>query len=359
MMEGKKAHGGDVFGLASEERERILDFSININPLGMSPKGKTAALAQFEREIMRYPDVECREMKAALRQRYGIPEKMILCGNGATELMYVAVRMLRPSAVYAAAPSFSEYRFAAEAASVPVHTFRLDRNRDFQPGDDSFLDEMPEHSMIFLGNPNNPDGQLLRRETFHKFAEAAAKKNGWLIIDESFIDFVGDEASFRNEIFKSPNLMVILSLTKFYAVPGLRIGAAFMRSDLAQRLQSGLYPWNVNGLVQVYMKEAVLDEAYAANSRKYLREERSRMDEMLRRIPGLRVYDGRVNFFLLQLTGRIDDAARLEEALLPYHIHIRQCGNFEGLDHSFFRAAVRRKEENDRLMKALNEVLRA
>ena len=142
-MEGKKAHGGDVFGLASEERERILDFSININPLGMSPKGKTAALAQFEREIMRYPDVECREMKAALRQRYRIPEEMILCGNGATELMYVAVRMLRPSAVYAAAPSFSEYRFAAEAVSVPVHTFRLDRNRDFQPEDDSFLDGMP------------------------------------------------------------------------------------------------------------------------------------------------------------------------------------------------------------------------
>lgn len=349
-------HGGEIFALSEAEREQILDFSVNINPLGMSPRGRKAVLSYFDREAGRYPDASCRQMKEALARHYGIPASAVTCGNGATELMYALVRAVRPSAVYVPAPSFSEYRFAAEAGGVPVHSFLLDSRKRFAPMDETFLASLPRHPMLYLGHPNNPDGQILSKEQFRRFAEAAGAKEGWLVIDESFIDFLGTEYSYAGEIGACPQVVVLFSLTKFYAVPGLRIGAAFSSPAVAEALARQLCPWNVNGPVQLYISEAVQDAPYIEASRAYVRDERARMEAAFRRMPGLRVYDGTVNFFLLQLTGGMT-GADLSERLRPYHLKIRRCANYEGLDDTFFRAAVRKWEENEQLLSALGKVL--
>ncbi len=348
-------HGGEIFALPEEEREKILDFSVNINPLGLSPRGRAAVLASFDREAGRYPDSECRALKAALSRRYGVPEGEITCGNGATELMYALVRAVRPSAVYVPAPSFSEYRFAAEASGVPVISFPLDRDRGFQLQDTDFLRKLPPHPLLFVGHPNNPDGQLLSRETFLSFLKAAEEAEGWLVVDESFIDFLGDSCSFRSYVSSHPRLVILLSLTKFYSVPGLRIGAAVSSPAHAAQLSRMLCPWNVNGPAQLYMREAVQDKAYIRDSQTYMKAERRRMDEALRALPGIHVYDGTVNFFLLRLTnGR--DGTWLARCLAPFYLKIRLCGNYEGLDDTFIRVAVRTQEENDRLLCAWKEV---
>ncbi len=355
-MTANNGHGGDIFALPEEEREKILDFSININPLGMSPRGKKAMLHYFDRETTRYPDTGCRDLKAAMSRRYGIAPAQITCGNGATELMYAFIRGARPSAVYVPAPAFSEYRLAAEAQGVPVRSFPLDRANHFRVSSTDFLSHIEEGAVLFLGNPNNPDGQLLESTTFFRFAKAAEEKKGWLVIDESFIDFAG-EGSCRGFLASHPQVIVMMSLTKFYAVPGLRIGAAFSSEAAAALLQKELYPWNVNGPVQLYMKEALSDENYAEETRDVVEEERRRMALILSGHPALTVYPGTVNFLLLQLRNG-ESAAQLQEKLTPYHIKIRECANYEGLDDSFFRVAVKRREDNDRLMDALRKVLK-
>ncbi len=355
-MTANNGHGGDIFALPEKERDQILDFSININPLGMSPRGKEAMLQYFDRETTRYPDTECRDLKKAIAARYGIAPACITCGNGATELMYAFIRGVRPSEVYVPAPAFSEYRLAAEAQGIPVKSFPLDRTHHFRVNDTTFLSSMKEGAVLFLGNPNNPDGELLESTTFFRFAKAAEEKKGWLVIDESFIDFAG-AGSCRGFIASHPRVIVMMSLTKFYAVPGLRIGAAFSSEDAAALLQKELYPWNVNGPVQLYMKEALQDEEYAEKTRDIVEEERRRMAFLLSGHPALKVYPSTVNFLLLQLKNG-ESAANLQEKLRPYHIKIRECANYEGLDDSFFRVAVKRREDNDRLMDALRKVLK-
>lgn len=353
----ENGHGGDVFALPRKERESILDFSININPLGMSPKGKEVMLEYLDTDASRYPDVFCRDLKEALSLCYGMPADGITCGNGATELMYAFVRAFRPATVYVPAPAFSEYRLSAEAEGIPVSSFPLDYTRGFRPLGTHFLRLIKPHSLIYLGNPNNPDGQLLDRDVFENILSRAEETESQVMVDESFIDFVGNEASVRRYVAGHPSLTVIMSLTKFYAVPGLRIGVLFSSAPVAETLQKKLYPWNVNGLVQRYMTEAVQDHAYQEESRKYVALERAHMESLLKQSGKLTVYPGRANFILLRLK---DHTARwLQEELWPQKIMIRQCGNYECLDDSFFRVAVREKSENDALLKVLKEVLDA
>ncbi len=353
----ENGHGGDIFALPEKERESILDFSININPLGMSPKGKEAMLAHLDKDAARYPDVLCRDMKAALAQLYGMPEECITCGNGATELMYAFTRVFQPSTVYVPAPAFSEYRQAAEAQEIPVSSFLLDAGRGFRPLGTHFLNLIKPHSLIYLGNPNNPDGQLLDRDVLDHVIQRAEETESQVMVDESFIDFVGNTASVRSYIAAHPCLSVVMSLTKFYAVPGLRIGVLFSAAPIAEALQKALYPWNVNGLVQRYMTEAAKDRDYQEASRIYVASERMRMEKVLGTLEKVTVYPSTVNFILLRL--KEHTARWLQEQLLPQGILIRQCGNYECLDDSFFRVAVRKKEENDRLLTALKEVLDA
>ncbi len=356
MTEKSARHGGDVFGLSETEQEKVLDFSININPLGLSPLGREALLHSWEKETLRYPDVECRRLKAALSLRYGIAEDTIALGNGATELMYKLLSLLSPKKVLVPAPAFSEYRLSAEAAGCAVESFLLSKSDGFRLPLADIEQKMTPHSLIYLGHPNNPDGQLLAEDDFHAVLTLAKKKDSFVIVDESFIDFARGAHSYREELTASGCGAAVMSLTKFYAVPGLRIGCAFMAPDLRERLAATLIPWNVNGLAQLYMTAALADHAYQEETVSYGEKARADLAARLAQISDIEVLPGCVNFILCRLRGTFATAKDLQDALIPYHIFIRQCGNYEGLDDSYFRLAVRPKEENDRLLAALTTV---
>ncbi len=169
-------HGGDVFGLSEEEQNKVFDFSININPLGLSPEGRAALLAHWEKETLRYPDVECRALKKSLSIRYEIPEESMALGNGATELMYKLLELLHPKKVIVPAPSFSEYRLSAEAAGCPVDSFLLKADQGFALPLEEIEKKLLPHSLIYLGHPNNPDGQMLSPSDFEAVLRLAKKK---------------------------------------------------------------------------------------------------------------------------------------------------------------------------------------
>lgn len=349
-------HGGDVFGLSEEEQQKTIDFSININPLGLSPMGKKALCSAWETETLRYPDVECRALRHQLSVRYDMPENTIALGNGATELMYKMLELLTPQKVIVTAPAFSEYRLSAEAAHVPVESILLHKENDFRLPVEEIKNKMTTRTLVYLGNPNNPDGQLLPKEDFLSLLERAKETNSFLFIDESFIDFVEEGDSYRSYFKDTTCGAVVMSLTKFYAVPGLRIGCAFMAPSLCERLKDTLIPWNVNGLAQRYMTDALQDTVYQQETVAYCKKERKAMVSVLQKLPYVEVLPGCVNFILCRLTSRFADAAALQEALHPYHIFIRQCGNYEGLDDTYFRVAVRTEEENKKLLEALGRI---
>lgn len=349
-------HGGDVFSLAPSERNKILDFSININPLGLSPLGRRALLRYWEIETLRYPDVEDRDVTASLSAAYGMDKDTIALGNGATELMYTLLRFLKPKKVLVPAPAFSEYRLSAEAAGADTESFLLDQDHGFSLPLGELERKMVPRSLLYLGHPNNPDGCLLSMEDFKKVMALAEDRESYVVIDESFIDFVEGDVSYRSFVKTYSHLVVIMSLTKFYAVPGLRIGCSFAHPALTEKIKDHLIPWNVNGPAQLYMTCAARDREYIEASRAFCSSERKYFAGKLGELEGLTVYPGCVNFILLKLTGSIRDAADLQKQLLPEGIFIRQCGNYEGLDNSFFRLAVRTREENNRLLKALKEV---
>lgn len=349
-------HGGEVFSFSPEERNRILDFSININPMGLSPKGRKAIERFWEIETTRYPDVDARDVTGSLSECYHIPVGMIALGNGATELMYTILRILKPSKVLVPAPSFSEYRLSAKAASVPVETFYLKESEQFRIPVAEIISMMGKKSLLYLGHPNNPDGNLIEPQDFRDIMEAAVQKGSYVVIDESFIDFVDRDVSFRSFCTRYPNLIIIMSLTKFYAVPGLRIGCSFASEAITALIKKNLIPWNVNGPVQLYMTHAALDQEYILETRKFCREERQEFVKQLSLFHGLSIYPGTVNFILCRLTGGIKDSGELQELLRPHEIMIRQCGNYDGLDNSFFRLAVRRRNENKKLLDALRKV---
>lgn len=349
-------HGGDIFGLAEEERNQIIDFSININPLGLSPKGREALSRSWEKETLRYPDVECRDLVHQISRRYDMPEDTIAVGNGATELMYKLLELLRPQKVLVMAPSFSEYRLSAEAIHCPTESIFLERENGFALPVETIRKKLTPHSLLYLGHPNNPDGQLLQKDDLLAVLKAVKEMDSFLIIDESFIDFLGDDCSYR-QLFRTISYgAVVMSLTKFYAVPGLRIGCAFLAPKWCEALKNRLIPWNVNGLAQLYMTDALQDDDYRKATIGYNREERALLVQELGTIQDIEILPGCVNFILCRLKGTFPSAVDLQQALYPYGIFIRRCGNYEGLDDTYFRIAVRTKEENRLLLHALQEV---
>lgn len=356
MILSQSRHGGDIFKLPGGERDGFLDFSININPLGLSPKGKEALIRSWEKEVLRYPDMECRELISALANRYGMPDRMITVGNGATEIMYTLLRVLLPGKVYVPAPSFSEYRLSAESVNAKVEEIPLSAKTDFKIPVEFFTKIEPK-SVVYLGNPNNPDGQILNEERLKQILPLVEKTQSYLILDESFVDFLGDSFSYRKLCLCHRQVIIVSSLTKFYAVPGLRIGCSFSTEEIAKKCQEQLIPWHVNGLVQTYMKSALADDAYIQRTREYCKTERNRMITDLSAIDSIKVYPGSINFFLCKLTRKFKSAYELQQALWPYKIILRQCGNYAGLDESYFRIAVKIKEENLRLVNALRKVL--
>lgn len=352
-------HGGDIFKFSPKIRNEFIDFSININPLGLSPLGETALEDCWKNEALRYPDTKCRDLIAAISRHYGISSESILIGNGATELMYALMRALQPERVLIPVPSFSEYKLSAEAVHAQIQTFLTVPEKNFCIDADEIEKQMSPGSLLYLGNPNNPDGRILEKDTLCELIRSAEKTSSFVVIDESFIDFLGEEFSYRELCRKSDNVIVLMSLTKFYAVPGLRIGCGFFPAGVKAETEKQLIPWNVNGLAQAYMIKAVYDRDYIDASREYCRKERAFLTEELSCIPGICVLPGTVNFILCRLTGNsVSTAEELQKRLLPYRILVRNCGNYEGLDSSYFRICVHTARNNRLLTQALKEVLK-
>ena len=373
-----KIHGGNIFQFAHEQRiepYEVVDFSANINPLGPSQRGLDALNAQL-RYISHYPDATNDDVLNAIADTYEMDKHQIIVGNGAAELLYAICRLPGYTGAFVPAPGFSEYKEALEASKIPV------RDIFYRPWEDdngkpyfevpylaleTFAAELKGQDgriIVFLGNPNNPDGTLLDKDHIRTVASMLKDANSLLVIDESFIDFVGNdplqdnEHSMRSLVNEFDNIIVVHSFTKFYAVPGLRIGAAFTNETLITQLQQYIPSWSVNTLAQAYTKAALNDVDYIKRTKQELNEERAFMYNALDDIEGITVYPPSANFILFQVNQEGITANYINEELKKYNMIVRNCDSYVGLTNHWVRIAIKDHDTNIKLVDKLTDILK-
>lgn len=353
----KSAHGGntrEAAALLGISPEQLLDFSANINPLGMPASLKRALIDNLD-SAERYPDVEYAHLHAALAEHHHIPVSWLLAGNGETESIFALVDSLKPQHAMIVTPGFAEYRRALQWGECAIHEFAL-REEDGWQLTDTILNALTAKlDCLFLCTPNNPTGLLPDKQLLLAIAKRCETLGIVLILDEAFIDFIAGEEGFIPLLHENPHIWVLRSLTKFYAIPGLRLGYLVNSDEQAvAHVRSRQMPWSINAFAALAGEIILRDSAYQQATWEWLEQEGGRFEQQLRKLSGLTVYPGRANYRLLRCDrGDID----LQKLLLEQHVLIRSCANYPGLDARYYRVAVRSEAENNRLLAALNHTL--
>jgi threonine-phosphate decarboxylase len=348
-----RIHGGDC------PKPGIIDFSININPLGL-PRGLSGAILKNADCILRYPEPSAWRLKVKLAALHSIKPGNIAIGNGSIELIYIIPRACKIRKAVIATPTFSEYEFALRSnGSNPVF-INADEQEDFRLNCLKLGASLPRADAFFLCNPNNPTGSLLHNDEVMHLARSCKRQGAVLILDEAFIEFAkeANRAETISESVEKGSMVILRSLTKCFAIPGLRLGYAIGHEKIIDMIARLQYPWNVNGLAQLAGEKAIADKSYMERTRMLVVKERQYIFKGLNSIKGLKIYPSLTNFLLCKLhDAPIKSAGELARRLLRHGICIRDCSNFRGLNDAFFRVAVRKREENNRLINSIKKAL--
>ena len=344
-------HGGDWAGYRAEFGRDPLDFSANVSPLGL-PEGVARAITAALPTADRYPDPLCRELRAKLALHEGVPAEQILCGNGAADLIFRLVWAQKPRRALVTAPTFAEYATALESVGCTVERFFLREQEDFAVTDAFCAAIRPGVDMVFLCQPNNPTGQLTALPLVEQILRRCTACGTLLVVDECFLDFLPDHALHTAKgLLGEGNLVILKAFTKLYGMAGVRLGYGLCADeDLLARMRRAGQPWAVSSLAQTAGLAALGQTEYVAQVRTLIETERPYLLEGLRAL-GLRVIEGRANYLLFRADETLGERLEARGAL------IRRCGNYPGLDDTWYRTAVRTRRENDALLAALREVL--
>jgi threonine-phosphate decarboxylase len=352
-----REHGGDVQAWAKHARidpAEITDFSASINPLG-PPASARKAFQNSYTEVSRYPDPYGAELKEALAKRHKMRPEELLLGNGSTQLIYLLCFALRPSKALVVEPTFSEHANALKLSGAKVRLLPLVADASFKFSMEEFMAAWGKaDDMAFVTTPNSVTGQLIPRAEIEEIARIALIRRRFLVVDEAFIDFAEGE-SVKQLIRDNPFLIILRSLTKFYALPGLRLGYLLAHSRRVAQLAAYLEPWSVNGPAQKVALACLADPNFGLKTERWLRRERIFLTQALIALKRFQPYPSSANFLLVRIANDSPNALELRSFLLHKKILIRACNSFAGLGANHFRVAVRRRKDNRRLLEALRE----
>jgi threonine-phosphate decarboxylase len=328
------------------ERE-FLDFSQNINPLGAPPAALEAARRALDEDTGRYPDLSYHELREALGAYVGVDPRRVVPTNGGAEALFLAARTAgRGGTAAILEPTFSEYAPAAEAAGLEPARRVVRHPEDDFTLDSRALADLERVAVVFLCNPNNPTGGVLGREEVLEIAARVREAGAVLVVDEAFVDFV-PKASVADAV--DDHLLVARSFTKFFAIPGLRLGCLICSDpDPVQALQPS---WPVNAVAAAAGTAAARDTDFAERSVRKVARLRAALTADLAALPGLTVFPGSANFLL------VGGPEGLTERLAHRRVLVRGCAPFPGLGPSYFRVAVRGERENGALVEAVRGAL--
>ncbi len=355
-------HGGNLERAAEifqKNREAFLDFSANINPLGI-PDGLQELLVQSISRLTDYPDPEYKGLRRELAVYTGISAGRIIPGNGAAEIIALLFQTLKPKRVLIPAPTFVEYEQSAILAGAEIRHFELREAASFQPEIEELAAEMAQGvDCLMLCNPNNPTSSLLKPAELEYLIRQAGRCRTMVVIDEAFIELT--EGSSANSMVKyvpaCDNLFIVRAFTKIFAVPGLRLGYGIGNQDFIDRMRFRQQPWPVNNMAACAGEYLTKAREYLARTSAWLKGEKEWLYGRLGAIPGLKAFPPEANFILVKLLDGALDAGELHDRLGKRGILIRNAANFRYLNDRYFRVAVKDRASNLRLVEMLREEL--
>lgn len=380
-------HGGNIYKVFREKNlKEILDYSSNINPYGIPESLKSRIIENLE-ILERYPDPDYVELREKLAHLNKIDISDIVLGNGATEIIFLFMKVINPKKILIVSPTFGEYERAVKATEIPrdivslscsgdnknienkeieIEYFELKESDDFKLNIGNLKNELEnKYDLLIICNPNNPTGKFLKLAQTEEILKECNKYDTKLFIDEAFIEFLADgmKESIINTEENKKNLFVTRAFTKFFAIPGLRLGyGMYFDKELEKKISEKKEPWSVNNFAEMAGLTVLDDAEYIEKTLKWIAEEKIYMYEKLNKISGMKVYETEVNF----ITGKIDEklfseglnVKILREKMLEQGILIRDASNFKFLDERFFRLAIKDRASNERVIEAMKEIFR-
>ena len=360
-------HGGDVYAAARELGrgvQRLLDFSASINPLGPSPSA-VRALTDAGNLLQHYPDPACWDLRHALAAYWRHSPDEFLIGNGSTELIDLLPRALQIRHLLIVGPAFSEYAAAMKRCGGHVSMLMADRAEGYRPpleqvfapahGFRRTATDRPPIEAVLLCNPNSPTGYACDAAAVRRLARQAGRRRLWFIVDETFAEYCHEVSILSQALPK--RTIVLRSFTKFFGLPGLRVGYVAAKSRVIEHIAAHQPPWSVNMLAQRAAEAALRDVRHARRSLRFMERERARMMKTLARLPGCTVFSSAANFILMELPVW-QKVAEAVAVLRRQGILIRDCSQVPGLNVRSVRVAVRTRIDNDRLLDALAAIIR-
>lgn len=378
-------HGGNIYKVFREKNiKEILDYSSNINPYGIPESLKSRIIENLE-ILERYPDPDYVELREKLANLNNVNLSDIILGNGATEIIFLFMKVINPKKILIVSPTFGEYERAVKAVGtsrnsidlscsddnknienkeIEIEYFELKESDDFKLNIGNLKNQLEKkYDLLIICNPNNPTGKFLKLAQTEEILKECNKYDTKLFIDEAFIEFLADgmKESIINTEENKKNLFVTRAFTKFFAIPGLRLGyGMYFDKELEQKISEKKEPWSVNNIAELAGLTVLDDTEYIEKTLKWITKEKIYMYEKLNEISGIKVYETEVNF----ITGKIDEKLFLEglnvkvlrEKMLEQGILIRDASNFKFLDERFFRLAIKDRASNDRVIEAMKEI---
>ena len=349
-------HGANVDNIAKKfgkNENDIIDFSSNVNPHIISDLGKYV-LEGLEKSRS-YPDINYTNLRNNISDYIKVDSELIIPGNGATEIIYLLMKSIKRRLAILN-PTFSEYGRGAKLNNLEIIDFHLKEENNFSIDLDEIQKNMDKFDSLFICNPNNPNGKV---KDLNELLDLMIENDKLLIVDETFMEFVGEEEKYSliNKIEQTPNLFILKAVTKFFGMPGLRLGyGVTSNKQIIKNIYEYKEPWTINSFAENLSNYLFKDKEYINGSKDYYINERKFMLEELRKISRLKVYDTDTNFVLIKLDD--DEANSLKlELFEKYNILIRDASNFIGLDKSYIRVAIKSHNDNKVLIESLRKIL--
>lgn len=364
-------HGGNIYKIFREKNiDKILDYSSNINPYGL-PENLKKEIFEKLFVLERYPDPDYIELREKIAEKNNLNIENIIVGNGATEIIFLFMKILSPKKVLIVSPTFGEYERAIKAStlandSLEINYFELKEAENFVLNIKNLETELENnYDLLILCNPNNPTGQFLKLKKLEEILKICEQKNTKLFVDEAFVEFVEDweNESIINSKENKENLFVIRAFTKFFAIPGLRLGYGIcFNKNLLKKMLEKKEPWSVNNIADLAGQTVLDDENYIQKTKEWIKDQKKYMYENLNKIEGLRAYKTEVNFILLKIEDNLLekglDVKNLRKKMLEKGILIRDASNFIYLDKHYFRLAIKDKLNNKKVIESLSSILK-
>ena len=349
-------HGANLVDMSikyNKKESDIVDFSSNINPY--LPQNIERYTLEALKNSTKYPDINYIELKNSISEYLNLDTSFIIPGNGASEIIYLLMKCIDgPLGVIN--PTFSEYERAAKLNNVEVIDLYFE-NYEFDLNIKQIKKDMDKFKYLFICNPNNPTGRVFY---IKELLEVLKEQNKFLIVDETFMEFVYEEEKYSliNYIKDYDNLIIIKAITKFFGLPGIRLGYGISSNKkLLENMYINKEPWTINSFAENICKHILKDKDYIKQSKNYFKEEITYMLENLKDISNIKIYSTNTNFILIKLNN-IKASELKKEMFILKNILIRDASNFKNLDDSYVRIAIKTRNENNLIIKALREILR-